>query len=138
VNRRSASHVGGSKYRYASEDQELRGRIIRLAYARPELRSQLLPLVLEGRPASGKQADLQLLAGRAWTQGQVYGPPYTDVKYRTKPPTNRGTKKCWYKLPEGERSERSRCYVKRNIPNSGNKTEYNRKWRQMNLERRKG
>ena len=113
---------------------ELRSKLIRLAYARPELRPHLLPLIKE----TDEEEARKVVAGRPWTKGQVYGPPYTTVKYRTKPPTNRGTKKCWYKKPKGKRSEQSRCYVKRNIPNSENKTEYNRKWRAMNLERRRG
>ena len=93
--------------------------LIRLAYSKPGLRPFVLLLVKR-----------HLTAGRAWGgdppggTGQSYGPNYTTVDPK-KPPTNRGHGKCFYQTGD----EKDRCYVKRDIPSSGNQEEYNKKYK---------
>lgn len=55
--------------KFASTDQELRSKVIRLAHAQPELRPYLLPLVRKAQPVVKKASDEGALAGRTWGVG---------------------------------------------------------------------
>ena len=114
-----------------AQDIALAKGLVRLAYAKSELRPLLVPLL--------RQVCGGVEAGRKWDRGLGYGAPYVTVDPK-KPPMNRGPGKCYYQTGDDEH----RCYEKRKptpkgtsgfagpagTPGSSARKTYNRKYRE--------